>query len=359
VLLDAVKAMLDADALPRVREFGSIGTGDLSALAATGLALVGEGSTSNPMPVQIVIGTHDALPLLSSNAATIGDAALAVVALRRLADAATVVAALTFVAVDGNEEAFAAVAELATPFGGARGVARHMRALVSPARAAARIQDPYALRTLPQVHGAFIDALERLDDVVTAMASAPTENPVLLPGLGIAHHGGFHAAYLAQALDAALSAMAQSAQLTLARVSVLNEPDLTGLPAFLGDGAPGASGVMVIEYVAASLLATLRGSATPSGVQSVTLSRGVEEAASFASLAALHALEAIATYRSLLACELVAAVRALRMRNLDSNSFVTVALSKCRGLDAEIADRDLTADISVAEGVLDALAELR
>ncbi|MDQ1496168.1 MAG: histidine ammonia-lyase [Actinomycetota bacterium] len=358
-VLDALTAMLDADALPQIREFGNIGTGDISALAAVALALAGETSTSHPMPVRLAVGAHDALPLISSNAATIGDAALAVFGLRRLADAAVVVAALTFAAVDGNGEAFAEAAEVSTPFDGAREVCRRVRSLVSEARPAARIQDPFGLRTLPQVHGAFIDALSRLDEVITTMANAPAENPVLLPGVGIAHHGGFHATYLAQALDAALSALAQAADLTLARISMLNEPALTGLPAFLGDGTPGASGVMVLEYVAASLLATLRGLAHPSSGQGVTLSRGVEESASFASQAAVQALDAVPVYRSLIACELVACVRAVRMRDLDlAHSPLSQPLSLCDVLDRAVADRDLSADIELAAGLTEVLADL-
>jgi histidine ammonia-lyase len=361
-ILDGLVAMLDADALPRVREFGSIGTGDLSALATTALALGGEGPTSNPLPVVVTLGVDDALPFLSSNAATIGDATLALVELRRCAYATIVAAALTFAAVDGNAEAFAEAVERVTPFAGATWVAQQMRALVNPAAAPARIQDSFGLRALPQVHGSLIDALARLDDVVTAMANAPSENPVALPGNGLVHHGGFHAAYLVQALDAVLAALAQSAQLTLARISVLNEPANTSLPAFLGDGMPGASGVMVVEYVAASALASLRGLAMPAGVQSVTLSRGVEEDASFASLAAFNALNAAPTYRTLVACELVAAVRAVRMRHdqfdRDLGSALDRVLELCGAIDPALVDRDLTADIEVADTLVDALADL-
>lgn len=358
-VFDGLAAMLHADALPRVREFGSIGTGDLSALATTALALSGEGSTSNPLPFVVALGVDDALPFLSSNAATIGDAALALVDLRRCAYATIVTAALTFAAVDGNAEAYAEAVESVTPFAGARWVAQQMRALVGSAAAPARIQDPFGLRTLPQVHGSLIDALGRLDDVVTAMANAPSENPVALPGIGLAHHGGFHAAYLVQALDATLAALAQSAQLTLARIGVLNEPANTSLPAFLGDGASGASGVMVIEYVAASALGSLRALAMPAGVQSVTLSRGVEDDASFASLAALNALNAAQTYRTLVACEIVASIRAVRMR-VDRGNHPAPALASvlelCAGLGSALVDRDLTPDIEVATTLVDVLA---
>ena len=353
-LLDGLIAMLAADALPLVREFGSIGTGDLSALATTALALGGEGTTSAPLPLFVALGAHDALPFMSSNAATIGDSALALVALRGYADAAMVIAAFTFAAVDGSDEAFSDTMERTTPFPGARAVARRMRGLVGDLGPAARIQDPFSLRTIPQVHGAFLDTLDRLDQVVTAMANAPAENPVILPGVGIAHHGGFHGAYLAQALDAVASALAQSAQLTLGRICLLNDPALTTLPVFLGDGTRGASGVMVVEYVAASVLGSLRLLAAPVGLQSVTLSRGVEDDASFASIAAAKLLAAVANYRTLLACELVVSVRAVRMRGLafEASADLGVALAVCSDLDAAMADRDLTADISMAESLL-------
>jgi histidine ammonia-lyase len=96
----------------------------------------------------------------------------------------------------------------------------------------------------------------------------------------------------------------------------------------------------------------------PAGVQSVTLSRGVEEDASFASLAAFNALNAAQTYRTLVACELVAAVRAVRMRHGDHGSVLDGVLALCGGLDAALVDRDLTADLEVASTLVDALADL-
>ena len=105
----------------------------------------------------------------------------------------------------------------------------------------------------------------------------------------------------------------QSGQLSLNRLTYASEPNHTGLEPFLGDGTPGASGVMVVEYVAAAALGDLRAAAAPASTQSITLSRGIEDTASFASLAARQLLTAAERYELLVACELVAAVRALRM----------------------------------------------
>lgn len=351
-VLEALGRMLADDSLPPVRELGSIGTGDLPALAITALALAGLVPTMPPMTSTIPMGIGDALPFMSSNAATIGDAALAVVQVRELAYAALVVGALTFVAVDGNIEAFEKAVERVTPFEGARFVCRTMRRLVGPDPRAARIQDQFGLRTLPQVHGALLDQLALLDRTIVRMANAPAENPVLLPDLGLAHHGGFHAAHLAQSLDATALSIAEAAQLSFARLTMLSEPAVTGLPPFLGDGTPGASGVMVVEYVAASALARLRAAATPASLQSITLSRGIEEDASIAALAAVQVLQAVADLRVVIACELMAAVRCVRMRSVPAPAALTAALADCAKLSADIRDRDLTEDLDVAGDIL-------
>jgi histidine ammonia-lyase len=362
-VLDGLAAMLAADALPYVREHGSVGTSDLPALATTALALMGEAPTTFPLSTLVELGASDALPLMSSNAAAIGDAALASADLTELARANVVVAALTFVAVDGNHEAFAEVVERVTPFPGAREVCRWMRSLTDPAAAPARIQDPFGLRTLPQVHGVTLDALHHLDEVVARLANAPSENPVFLAGPDghdqIAHHGGFHASYLSAALDAAVVAVAESATLALARIAILIDPDATGLAPFLGDGAPGSSGVMVLEYVGASALGDVRAAATPSGLQTVVLSRGLEEVASFASLAARQAAAVAEPVRLMLACELVAAVRALRAKEISpDNELLARALATCADLPDGVEDRDLTGDVEHASRLLPALAAL-
>jgi histidine ammonia-lyase len=355
-VLDGLLEMLALDALPPVRELGTIGTADLPALAITGLALAGEVATA-PALTPVVIGIGDAVPLMSSNAATIADAALALDELQVLAHASLVVSALTCIGVDGNPEAFAEIIERVTPFAGSRAVCQALRSLVGKITPA-RIQDPFGLRALPQVHGAFLDRLAELEAVVVTMANAPSENPVLLPDAGVAHHGGFHAAYLAQALDSTRLALAQSAQLTLSRVTMFAEPALTGLAPFLGDGTAGASGGMIVEYVAASALAELRALAQPVALHTVTLSRGVEEGASFASIAASHALAAIASYRTMLAAELVLAVRCVRLRELTLPPPLAGAFDACVGLSADVTDRDLTPDIATAETLLVELAQI-
>jgi len=374
-VLDGLLAMINDDALPEIKDLGSIGTADLSALATTALALMGESPTTNKLSQLTTFGRADGLAFISSNAAVLGDAALALSSLASSVSAALVVAALSFHAVDGNAEAYSIGAQLATPFPGAVAVCQRLRSLVGANEYGhrvdlrgqpifpVRIQDPFGLRALPQVHGPVLDALEAAAAVLDRLINAPAENPLVLadssrPDGGlVAHHAGFHLAYLQMALDTLALAIAQSSASVMARLAALNEPELTGLTPFLGDGTPGASGVMVVEYVAASALGAIRAAAIPAGLQTVTLSRGVEDDASFASLAATQCLEIAHRYQLLLACELLMAVRANRMR-LDHPGAgrIGVAMELCAELPTDLTDRDLTGDLAIAFELIPALA---
>lgn len=343
ISLRAVQGLIDGlnqDNLPAVREGGSIGTGDLSALATIGVWLL-----DRPGGAQIETG--DGLPLISSNAATLADAMLAVDRLEALAEVGMRCGAMVLRAVDGNPEAFSPAVDAASPYPGVARVTASVREHCRFDWTAARIQDPYALRAMPQIHGAALDAIARVRQIIRSAINAPTENPMLSAQHGVAHHGGFVAMHLAQALEAMLSAVASAAAGSLSRTTLLAEPNFTGLHPFLGDGTPGASGTMVAEYAAASRLAQLRAAAAPMSIHGISLSRTVEDDASFASTSALAALDAVTSWREMLAVELFTAARCLHQRGLPLPDEIMP-------LSAEVAndaDRDLT-------GALDQSVEL-
>ena len=348
-VVTALERLICADALPVIREHTGVGTADLSALAALALAVQEHDGT-------LLLGPDDALPFLSSNAAALADAGLGLSRLSRAARAGLAVAALSFAALNGNLEAFSPAVERVTPMLGARATCRAMRALIgSEASTGLRIQDAYGLRALPQSHGVLLDALAALRDTVDAYVNAPSENPVVLPDGAVAHHGGFHASYLAVAADSVRIAAVQSAQLVLHRLTYLSEPAHTGLAAFLGDGTPGASGVMVVEYVAAAALGDVRSAAAPAAVQTTSLSRGAEDHASFASLAARQLLSTADSYELLVAAELLTAVRATRLRGQEPGGTLRDVLAACAELPVELHDRDLTADLELARGLIPSL----
>ncbi|WP_179201043.1 aromatic amino acid lyase, partial [Streptomyces scabiei] len=312
------------------------------------------------------LDNNDALALISSNALTLGQAALALHELRGLIAATQVVAALSLLAVDGSHEAYAAPVHLARAHRGSSEVARRMRELIGaadrPTPPLGRIQDPYGFRCLPQIHGPALDAADALQGVLEVEINAAAENPLICPeDLAAYHHGGFYQAQLALALDHFRLAVTQVARLSTSRLSSLNEPAYTRLRPFLADHEPASSGVMILEYAAGAALGDLRAFSAPASLGHAVLSRGVEEQASFASLAARQTLRACGAYRLVVGCELVAAVRALRQRDLRPDPELPVgrALELAETvLDADPADRPLTADVNAAAVLLDRFTEI-
>ncbi|MHB9858259.1 aromatic amino acid ammonia-lyase [Streptomyces sp. YIM S03343] len=407
---------------PAVNEYGGVGTGDLTALAQTGLTLIGERpwlagtgreqaaaaeqaplaeqaaaaeqavvpvpdtvppgpagtapsdaapgpvdtgpadpALSLTLPAPVTPQPGDALALLSSNALALGQAALAVHDLDILLRATHTVAALSLAAVSGSPEAYAAPVHALRPYPGPARAAAEVRRLLGmadrPFGTGRRIQDPYGFRAFPQAHGTALDAAERLRQVIEVEINCPSENPVLDPdGTAVHHHGGFYAAPLALALDCLGLALLGTAQLSAARLSALTRPDLTGLPAFLATGPASSSGTMILEYTANSALAELRSCAVPASVGHAVLSDGLEEAASFAGQAARQALRASDAYAIVLACELVTAVRALRLH--PGPPPVLAYAVAAAALPSGTEDRPLSGDVATAVQLLPELARL-
>jgi histidine ammonia-lyase len=367
-VVTALCEALEAGAYPVVNEFGSVGTGDIAALAQVGLALAGEHPWKGPgeAPEAQPLDNNDALALISSNALTLGQSALALDELRRLVDATQVVAALSLLAMDGSFEAYAEPVHAARRHPGSYAVAARSRYLLGaperPTPPLGRIQDPYGLRCVPQIHGPAQDAADLLERTIAVEINAAAENPLIRASdMAAYHHGGFYMAQLALALDHFRLAVTQVARLSTSRLSALNEPAFTRLKPFLADHEAASSGVMILEYAAGAALGDLRAFSAPASLGHAVLSRGVEEQASFASLAARQSLRAVRAYRYVVGCELVAVVRALRQRDLRIEPDLPVGRAfdlASSVLDDDTADRPLTDDVEAAAALLDQFSEL-
>jgi histidine ammonia-lyase len=375
-VLDALADCVNRRISPPVPVYGAIGTGDLTALAVTALCLRGEREWLHApaRPPRFALESADALAFISSNAATLGEAALACNDLGELLRAAMPVAALSHLATDASTEPYAAPVHEARPHPGQRAVAEVMRRLLAgsggagpggrppqtpPLGPAARIQDPYGYRAFPQVHGPVIDAAGSAEQTITVELNARAENPLIDVGAEtVWHNGNFHTAYVGLALDAVRAAVFQAAALSAARLGTLVEPAFTGLPPFLATDPPPSSGIMILEYVSHSAIADIRRLAAPAALGSAVLSRGVEEHAGFSTQSARATTDVVAAYRIVLACELVASVRALRLRGLRpvSPSLAEAFHLAVGALPAGTADRPLDGDLASAERLLPALA---
>ncbi|WP_129770007.1 aromatic amino acid ammonia-lyase [Streptomyces sp. L-9-10] len=371
-VVTALCEALESGAYPVVNEFGSVGTGDIAALAQMGLALAGEHPwRGGPAPDAQPLDNNDALALISSNALTLGQSALALHELRRLTTATELVAALSLLAVDGSYEAYAEPVHAARPHPGSYAVAADMRAILGaperPGPPLGRIQDPYGFRCVPQIHGPARDAADALENALAVEINAAAENPLIRPGTetdpipAAYHHGGFYLAQVALALDHFRLSLVQTARLSTSRLSALNEPAFTRLRPFLADAEPASSGVMILEYAAGAALGDLRAFSAPASLGHAVLSRGVEEQASFASLAARQTLRLGSAYRLVVGCELVAAVRAMRQRGLRPDPGLPVGRAFELAetvLQDEAADRPLTDDVTAAAALLDRFTDL-
>ncbi|PXY22595.1 aromatic amino acid ammonia-lyase [Prauserella muralis] len=364
-VVDALAGALNSGCYPAVHEFGAIGTGDLTALSETGLTLLGELDWlgAAPGPEALTLDSGDALAFISSNALTIGIAELAWSLSQHLLQVTHLVAALSFIAVDGSQEAYAETVHNGRPHPGQIRAAERMRTLLGPAlRPPARIQDPFGFRCFPQIHGPALDAADRLHDVLAVEANAAAENPLISSADDAAyHHGGFHCAYLTHALDGIRLSLLDTAHLSTARLAALIEPKFTGLRPFLAAGPSGSSGVMILEYSANSALADVRTLAAPAGLGNAVVSRGLEEHSSFAFQSARQSLRSLTAFRLVLACELVTAVRALRQRGLEPRADTPLRAAYALAadkLDPDMTDRSLSLDVELGAILLDEFARL-
>jgi histidine ammonia-lyase len=337
--------LLNRGDLPALHRGAALGIGDIGALAELGLAL-GD-----------ALDASDALALMSSNAVTLAECCLAVEDTRALLDAVPVVASLTLTALRGSREPFDGRVHVARPHQGQSRVAARMRDLLGGSQvAAAHVQDPFGLRALAQVAGPAYDALDELDHAVDVDINAAAESPLVADG-AILHNGNWHAMPIALRMDALRLALYAVAALSAARLTNLMDPELTGLSRFLAAGPAGSSGALMLEYVAQDALASLRADAQPATLGSVSLSHGVENHASFASHAAEQTTRLLPRLRTVLACELVAACRAVGLagetpHDLGPARIASYLADALAALPADLADRPLRDDLEEAERLL-------
>ena len=342
---EAIVALLNDDDLPDLHRGGTLGTGDLGPLAQLGLALG-----------DVIDGTS-VLPLLSSNAITLAECCLAYVEAATLVEVVPLVGAVAHVALRGNTEAYDARVHRARPQPGQERVARRLRGLLDGVPLpAARIQDPFGLRAFAQVLGPAVEHLGELRQVLTIDINAAAENPLVTQD-EVLHNGNWHAMPVALALDVLRLSLHSVATLSTSRLANLVDTEFTGLSQFLASGAAASSGVMMIEYVAHDALSSVRTAAQPATLGTATLSRGAEHHASFAPQAASLTRQLLDSLRSVLACELVAAVRAIRLAGLTPADLSPAAVGPwlddaLAALPSDLTDRSLRDDVDIARGLL-------
>lgn len=370
VVVETLLALLNAGVHPVVPSKGSVGaSGDLAPLAHLALVLMGRGQAEYKGGVldgaealrragiaPLELHAKEGLSLCNGTQAMTALAGLAVYDAQRLADAADVVGALSAEALRAVVAAFDERLHRSRPHPGQLASAANLRRLLadSPAiRAAAheRVQDAYALRCMPQVHGASRDALAYVRGVVETEMNSVTDNPLIYADEGdILSGGNFHGQPVALAADFLGIAAAELADLSERRIERLLNPALNmGLPAFLVEAGGLNDGLMVAQYAAAALVSENKVLAHPASVDSIPTSANQEDHVSMGTIAARHAREIVANAETVLGIELFCAAQAIDLRGVAPGPRTGRAYRLLRERVAVLReDRELHGDIAAA-----------
>jgi histidine ammonia-lyase len=349
LIVDRLLAFLEHDVCPVVPEQGSVGaSGDLAPLAHLALPVIGRGWVDirgQHVPALVALRevgleplrleAKEGLALLNGTQLMSAIGALLLADADRLTRTASVAAAISVEALLGTDVAFAAPYQLARPHPGQVEVAAELRHLLRDSALQAshkglahKVQDPYSLRCVPQVHGAIRDALDHLRRVLDIEMNSATDNPLVFPGGGAADEdalatggglvisgGNFHGEPIALALDFAKLALAELGAISERRTALLLDERLNGgLPAFLASGSGLDSGLMILQYTAAALASENKVLAHPASVDSLPTSANQEDHVSMGPIAARHARSVLRHVEQILAIEVVVATQALDMR---------------------------------------------
>lgn len=323
--------MLNAGVTPVVPAKGSLGaSGDLAPLAHMALVLIGEGEAwldGRRLPgltalrqaglEPVTLQAKEGLALTNGTQAMAALGALAAADADVLLRTADLIAAMTVEALRGVVTAYDERIAAVRPHPGQATVAANLRqALTGSGRATrqgeARVQDAYALRCVPQVHGASRDAWAYVQRVLTTELNAATDNPLLFPDSGDVLSGGnFHGQPLALALDFLAIAMAELGNISERRTERLLNPALSGLPAFLTSDGGLHSGLMILQYTAAALVSENKVLAHPASVDSIPTSANQEDHVSMGNASARKVREVIGHVAYVLAIETICAAQAI------------------------------------------------
>jgi len=346
--LDLLVDMLNAGITPVIPEQGSLGaSGDLAPLAHMCLPLIGMGEAffrgqrlSGTEALQraglrpVRLSAKEGLALINGTQVMTGIGALALADALELLKVADIAASLTAQALGAIPAAWDPRIQAVRLHPGQAAAAANLRRLtegsgLTTAPCEVRTQDAYALRCIPQVHGASRTAIGHVAEVIGWELNAVTDNPLLFPEDGEVISGGnFHGQPVALAMDYLGIAVAELANIAERRVERLINPHLSGLPPFLVSNGGLNSGLMIPQYVAASLVSENKVLAHPASVDSIPSSAGQEDHVSMGTTAARKARRILANAQRVLAIELLCAAQALEFRDPRALSPATRAAYK-------------------------------
>ena len=331
--LEALIALVNADVLPCIPSKGSVGaSGDLAPLAHMSCVLIGVGEARHGGETlsaeaalgrvglkPLTLGPKEGLALLNGTQCSTALALAGLFAAEAGFAAGIAAGALSTDALKGSDSPFDPRIHALRGQPGQIDVARRLGALMagSAIRAShlhhdSRVQDPYSLRCQPQVMGAILDVLRNAAATLACEANAVTDNPLVFIEEGDVISGGnFHAEPVAFAADMIAMALCEIGNISERRTSILVDPKMSELPAFLVKESGLNSGFMIAQVTAAALVAENRMLSHPCVVDTVPTSANQEDHVSMATHGARRLLEMAENTATVVGIELLAAAQGL------------------------------------------------
>lgn len=332
--LERIVWHIDNDAIPIVPEKGSVGaSGDLAPLAHLFLPLIGlgkviyKGKTIKTKSLfkkahleSVELGPKEGLALINGTQFIAAHGIHVVDRLYNCLTHADIIGAMMIEALQGSIKPFSPKLHALRPFKGNQHVAHRVKTLLDDSEILSahadcdRVQDPYSLRCIPQVHGTSRNAWLHLKELVEIELNAVTDNPIILSAEETISGGNFHGQPLALPLDYSALAAAELGNISDRRIYLSLEGKIDGLPQLLMKDTGINSGFMLPQYTSAALVSENKSLCFPASADSIPTSLGQEDHVSMGSISGRKALEIIGNLEHILAIELLCAAQAFDFR---------------------------------------------
>jgi histidine ammonia-lyase len=371
--LQRIMYLIDQNIIPLVPEKGSVGaSGDLAPLAHLCLPLIGLGEvwykgkiTRSAAMLQaeqlqpIALGPKEGLALINGTQFILAFATKAVQRMHNCLDAADIIGAMSLEALTGTKAPFDERLHELRPFPGNQLVAKRLRQLLHGSAImdshvdCGRVQDPYSLRCMPQVHGASRNAWQHLKMLTEIELNAVTDNPIILNAQDTISGGNFHGQPLALPLDYCCFAAAELGNIADRRCYLLLEGKW-GLPTLLMKNVGLNSGFMIPQYTTAALVTENKTLCFPASADSIPTSLGQEDHVSMGSISGRKLSRVIDNLEFILAIELLCASQAIEFRRpLKSSELLEHAHDLVRQkVSFAEEDRIFANDINAVAGIV-------
>ncbi len=332
--LDRIIWHITNDAIPIVPKQGSVGaSGDLAPLSHLFLPLIGLGTVAylgTVMPTSqffehtnltpLTLGPKEGLALINGTQFITAHAVKVVEKFQSCLSQADIIGAMMIEGLQGSVKPFFDELHALRPFKGSMHVASRIKSLLKGSEImqdhvnCERVQDPYSLRCIPQVHGASRNAWLHLKELVEIELNAVTDNPIIINDTLTISGGNFHGQPLAMALDYACLAASEIGNISDRRIYLALEGNSPGIPKLLMEDTGINSGYMILQYTSAALASENKGLCFPSSADSIPTSLGQEDHVSMGSIGGRKALQVIENVEKILAIELLTAAQAFEFR---------------------------------------------